>query len=259
MKHRCGDHDSLCGPPRRAVQDGLECVRVTAGELGALRCSCGAGGEQDRSALLPHPFGSLTGMLHDQPLDTQCVHTGGVVRDNACGVGLVGERALDRGGEFGVVDHNVDTFAVDDLSQCRPGERRVQQQHVHPSTVGADECLDETSVIAAHDADGLGSSAGKPLQGNGKRIAAFVEFPPCQRAAFVDQSRSIRTTTCRSSERVRGRHIFASSCRCDPEVLVGSHGCNEPGTTKRGQKVARTLQALDRCHISRGLAAAADG
>ena len=99
-------------------------------------------------------------MLCNQVLDTQRISSCTDVREDACGVRLIGEGPVYRVGEFGVVNDGVDTFTVDNLSQCRAGERRVQQEHVGTNTIGRDECLDKASVIAAHDADGLRSTAG---------------------------------------------------------------------------------------------------
>ena len=65
---------------------------------------------------------------------------------------------------------------------------------------GRNQHLEETAVVAAHDADHLRSSVRRLLQGGGECIGSFVEFFPGERAEFVDERRAVRATLGRHRE-----------------------------------------------------------
>ena len=90
--------------------------------LGALGSSGGAGGEQDDLALAAGTSRLLAGVPADELLERQAgVGAVGPGKDPSH-VLVVGQRAVDGGGELLVVDDGVGTFAFDYLRQRGRGE-----------------------------------------------------------------------------------------------------------------------------------------
>ena len=161
VKHRRHHHRRFLGVPRHAIQHRFEFGCSATGVLGALGITGGARGQQDQPALAAGVGGSLAEVGGDQLLDGDVVLFRVVgPPDDAGGVGLVCQCAVNRVGELFVVDHRVGALAVDYVGQSRAGERRVEQQHVGADPVGRDQRLDETAMVAAHDGQHFRCSAG---------------------------------------------------------------------------------------------------
>ena len=244
MKHRRHHHRRFLGVPRHAVQDRLELGRAAAGMLGALGSTGGARRQQDQSCLCGPSWRGRRPAWAAISFSTVRVVGLRMVgpRDDAGGVGLVGQRTVHRVGELLVVDHRVGAFAVDHLGQRRAGERRVQQQHVGADPVGRDQRLDEAAVVAAHD--------GQPLPVC--RRAAPAAPPPTRRRAGRAHGRS----ACPSSSISAGR--FGQRCADIAKPLVtarpsrrttaamrrylsGRSGCDDSRADHGGQQA-------ERCH-----------
>ena len=163
-------------------------------------------------------------------------------------------------GELLVVDDGVDAFALHDLRQRGPGERRVQQQHVGTDPVGGDQRLDEAAVVACHDADDLRSRSGgdirlelpapQILQCGGESIGALVDFAPGQRAELVDETRPVGAALRGGGESRCDAHVFALHRRGDPHVLVGPHRREQAGAAHRRDDAERFREAVGDGHGS---------
>ncbi len=185
-------HHRLPASQRNPVEElgRRERRRVSAGS--ALRCTRGAAGEEDETALRGRR-GQRTAVsaLHHV---VECADLGRriVLRPGAIGDDLVREGLGDRV-ELVVVHERLNLLAGGDVDELGPGEPGVHQHQLGAVLGGGEHRQDQAAMIAAHAShDGTGSDAvGLPRPHQG--VGLLLDVGVGERAALVDQGHRIQS------------------------------------------------------------------
>ena len=168
-------------------------------------------------------------------------------RDNAGNLRELGQGGNHHTAELVVVDDDAGTFPRHHLGKGRTCKRCVEQQHVGPDAFARGQRIDETAMIAAHDAHHLGRPTGKLLQCGRQCVGPVVEFAIAQHTEFIDHGRMVWAASRRHRDPDGVRDTGACDRGTHPQVLVRTQPNEQPGV-QQGAKGFATLCDLHGPH-----------